>query len=202
MAEFEHYQGVYCSLCKQLGKRYGVMARMTLSYDFTFLAIFRMALSDVCTGFKKGRCAFNPLKKRTCCCENAHVNFCGRRRKPADVPQAEGYHRDNGFFTAFRQGCCSPLPPTRKRRRRRPIRSWPGIYRPVWTGRWSWRRCKQRLSTPLRSPARCCWRIWRKWGPRMNGRKKYAIGSATVWPLDLFRGCGGGPAGRLGEGWI
>ena len=55
MAEFEHYQGVYCSLCKQLGKRYVVMARMTLSYDFTFLAVFRMALSDTCTGFKKGQ---------------------------------------------------------------------------------------------------------------------------------------------------
>ena len=98
MAEFEHYQGVYCSLCKQLGKRYGVMARMTLSYDFTFLAIFRMALSDVCTGFKKGRCAFNPLKKRTCCCENAHVNFA------ADAASLLMYHKlkdtiaDNGFF--------------------------------------------------------------------------------------------------------
>ena len=98
MAEFEHYQGVYCSLCKQLGKRYGVMARMTLSYDFTFLAVFRMALSDTCTGFKKGRCTFNPLKKRTCCCENTHVEFA------ADAATLLMYHKlkdnmaDNGFF--------------------------------------------------------------------------------------------------------
>ena len=34
MGEFEHYRGVYCALCKQLGKRYGFLARMTLSYDF------------------------------------------------------------------------------------------------------------------------------------------------------------------------
>ena len=98
MAEFEHDQGVYCSLCKQLGKRYGVMARMTLSYDFTFLAVFRMALSDTCTGFKKGRCTFNPLKKRTCCCENTHVEFA------ADAATLLMYHKlkdnmaDNGFF--------------------------------------------------------------------------------------------------------
>ncbi len=70
MGEFEHYRGVYCALCKQLGKRYGFLARMTLSYDFTFLALFYMALSDECPGFKRGRCAFNPLKKRTCCCES------------------------------------------------------------------------------------------------------------------------------------
>ena len=73
MAEYEHYQGIYCSLCKQLGKRYGFFARMTLSYDFTFLALFRMAMDDRCTGFRRGRCAFNPLKKRTCCCDNEHI---------------------------------------------------------------------------------------------------------------------------------
>lgn len=39
MAEYEHYQGIYCSLCRQLGKRYGPLARLTLSYDFTFLAM-------------------------------------------------------------------------------------------------------------------------------------------------------------------
>ena len=73
MAEYEHYQGIYCSLCKQLGKRYGFFARMTLSYDFTFLALFRMAMDDRCAGFRRGRCAFNPLKKRTCCCDNEHI---------------------------------------------------------------------------------------------------------------------------------
>lgn len=42
IAEFDQYQGVYCSLCKRLGKKYGAMSRMTLSYDFTFLSVFRM----------------------------------------------------------------------------------------------------------------------------------------------------------------
>ena len=39
MKEFEMYRGIYCSLCKQLGKSYGLFARMTLSYDFAFMAI-------------------------------------------------------------------------------------------------------------------------------------------------------------------
>ena len=40
--EFETYKAVYCSLCKKLGKSYGILSRFTLSYDFTFLAILNM----------------------------------------------------------------------------------------------------------------------------------------------------------------
>ena len=32
--EWEAYQGIYCGLCKQLARRYGWFARMTLNYDF------------------------------------------------------------------------------------------------------------------------------------------------------------------------
>ena len=98
MGEFEQYQGVYCALCKQLGKRYGFLARMTLSYDFTFLALFRMALDQACPGFKPGRCAFNPLKKRTCCCESVHLEGA------ADAATLLVYYKtrdtiaDSGFF--------------------------------------------------------------------------------------------------------
>lgn len=75
VAEYEHYQGIYCSLCKRLGKRYGLLARMTLSYDLTFLALFRMALDEQCAGFQKGHCLYHPLSKRVCCKENEHVSF-------------------------------------------------------------------------------------------------------------------------------
>jgi hypothetical protein len=65
--EYEQYKGVYCSLCRQLGKRFGVLSRLTLSYDCTFYALTLMALSPECPGFKKGRCVVNPLKKCTYC---------------------------------------------------------------------------------------------------------------------------------------
>ncbi|MEE0928405.1 MAG: DUF5685 family protein [Acutalibacteraceae bacterium] len=61
--EFEMYKTVYCSLCKELGKTYGIAARFTLSYDFTFLALLYMALNENCCGIKKGVCTCNPLKK-------------------------------------------------------------------------------------------------------------------------------------------
>lgn len=61
--EYEAYRGVYCSLCKTLGKEYSVFARFILNYDCTFLSLFVMSRSNSCAGFKEGRCAFNPLKK-------------------------------------------------------------------------------------------------------------------------------------------
>ncbi|MBO5021577.1 MAG: hypothetical protein J6D52_13010 [Clostridia bacterium] len=68
--EFETYKAVYCSLCKELGKSYGFLARLTLSYDFTFLALLNMSLKDGCLNFERKRCAFNPFKKCNYCKEN------------------------------------------------------------------------------------------------------------------------------------
>ena len=65
--EYEMYKAVYCSLCKHLGKKYGILSRLTLSYDFTFLALINMSLKDECEEFYNGRCAFNPIKKCNYC---------------------------------------------------------------------------------------------------------------------------------------
>ncbi len=61
-AQYDIYRGVYCSLCKQIGRRYGLAARLTLSYDFTFFALLRLAVKNKCTEFHKSHCSFNPLK--------------------------------------------------------------------------------------------------------------------------------------------
>ena len=44
--EFDTYQAVYCGLCRQLGEAFGPFAKLTLSYDFTFLAMAAMALRE------------------------------------------------------------------------------------------------------------------------------------------------------------
>ena len=63
MGEYEQYKGIYCTLCKRLGKRYGVLSRFTLSYDMTFLALLQMALSEQDADFCPSRCSFNPTKR-------------------------------------------------------------------------------------------------------------------------------------------
>lgn len=73
--EYETYKAVYCSLCRRLGKSYGPVARMTLSYDFTFLALLNMSLQSGCDGFERKRCAFNPLKKCNYCKNDTAVDM-------------------------------------------------------------------------------------------------------------------------------
>ena len=68
--EYELYKGVYCTLCKVLGKNYGIISRFTLNYDFTFLTLLNMSLSEDCDKFQQKSCTFNPLKKCNYCKEN------------------------------------------------------------------------------------------------------------------------------------
>ena len=61
------YKSAYCGLCKRMGKDYGRLSRLALSYDGTFLAMLSMALRDDCPGFEAGRCVANPAKRCTYC---------------------------------------------------------------------------------------------------------------------------------------
>lgn len=65
--EYELYRGLYCTLCKQLSKRYGVFSRFILSYDMTFLALVRLSAKGIFPVFKGGRCPFNPAKRCNYC---------------------------------------------------------------------------------------------------------------------------------------
>ncbi len=67
MKEFEMYRGIYCSLCKQLGKSYGVLSRLILNYDLTFLSMLLMAADEEESNFKKSHCTFCHAKKCVCC---------------------------------------------------------------------------------------------------------------------------------------
>lgn len=65
--EYEVYRGLYCSLCKAMGKHFGVLSRLTLSYDVTFLVLARLSFSSAVPCFESGRCLFNPAKKCNYC---------------------------------------------------------------------------------------------------------------------------------------
>ncbi len=73
--EYEAYKAVYCSLCRKLGKSYGILSRLTLSYDFTFLALLEMSLDSSCAQFEKKCCTFNPLKKCVYCKDEEHLEL-------------------------------------------------------------------------------------------------------------------------------
>ena len=44
--EFDMYQAYYCGICKSIGRRFGQLPRMVLSYDSVFLALVLAGLSE------------------------------------------------------------------------------------------------------------------------------------------------------------
>lgn len=65
--EFEIYNAIYCGLCREMGKSYGMLSKFCLSYDMTFVSLLCAALTDGCDGYERKKCRVNPLKKCTYC---------------------------------------------------------------------------------------------------------------------------------------
>jgi len=64
--ERERYGTVYCGLCHAMGKRYGFLARFTLTYDFAFLAMLLAAAEEkpeICCKC----CPAHPLRRKKGC---------------------------------------------------------------------------------------------------------------------------------------
>ena len=122
MGEYEQYKGIYCTLCKRLGKRYGVLSRFTLSYDMTFLALLEMALGEDSPDFCPSRCSFNPAKRCLKARRTAAID------RAADIGTILTYYKlkdtlaDEGFLKKVGAGCLYPFAAAARKRavKRRP----------------------------------------------------------------------------------
>lgn len=63
--EFDAYQACYCGLCETLRRKYGVLARWTLSYDMTFLILLLTGLYEPEEIKEKHRCVAHPFQKQS-----------------------------------------------------------------------------------------------------------------------------------------
>ena len=84
--EYELYQGYYCGICKSIGRRYGQMPRLTLSYDAVFLAVVLEGLSDEEGQFKREHCVLHHIQKKP-------VVSCRALDYAADVMVILAYHK-------------------------------------------------------------------------------------------------------------
>lgn len=60
--EYDMFRSYYCGLCKKIGKRHNQIARLGLSYDFTFLVLILDSVINKNTLLKKSRCLLHPLE--------------------------------------------------------------------------------------------------------------------------------------------
>lgn len=87
LRDSECYRAIYCGLCREMGKCTGQCSRLSLSYDFAFLAAFRMSLTNEKLDLQKKRCAVHPLKKRSMAIDSPSLAYC------ADASAILTYHK-------------------------------------------------------------------------------------------------------------
>ena len=58
------YQAAYCGLCHSIKKNVSGALLPFLSYDFVFLAILRMLVSDEKVKFEKRFCILHPFQRK------------------------------------------------------------------------------------------------------------------------------------------
>ncbi len=74
--EYELYKSVYCSLCRKMRKRYGILSVGFLSYDVTFFCMIASGVFDLKPCVEKKSCVVNPFKK---------CNYCNKLDKALDL---------------------------------------------------------------------------------------------------------------------
>ena len=74
--EYDLYRALYCGLCKHMGKCTGHCSRLSLSYDFVFLAAVRIALLGEPIKTVQGRCLVHPFRRRRAVKNSPTLAFC------------------------------------------------------------------------------------------------------------------------------
>ncbi len=87
LREHECYRAIYCGLCKSMGTCTGQCSRMSLSYDFVFLAAVRMSLIGEKPNITKKRCIMHPFRKRSTAEPSPTLAYC------ADVSALLSYQK-------------------------------------------------------------------------------------------------------------
>ena len=85
--EHTFYRALYCGLCKRMGKCTGNCSRLTLSYDFVFLAALRLSVTGEVPTLKKQRCLLHPFHPRPMVQQCDALDFC------ADASALLSYHK-------------------------------------------------------------------------------------------------------------
>lgn len=75
LRELDCYRGIYCGLCRAQGRCTGQCSRLMLSYDFAFMALVRMALTDETVSLEPRRCILHPTRLRPIAAETSALRL-------------------------------------------------------------------------------------------------------------------------------
>lgn len=102
--EYECYRAYYCGLCRSMGSCTGQCSRMTLSYDFVFLAAVRCHLTGEAPKFKKIRCLAHPFHRRRAVIDSKQLDYCADASALLSYQKCRDDRLDEKGFRRFKAG--------------------------------------------------------------------------------------------------
>lgn len=72
------YRGIYCGLCREMGRCTGQCSRLTLSYDMVFLYLVRASLQGITPQVRQRRCALHPFRRRPMVESDAELRYAAK----------------------------------------------------------------------------------------------------------------------------
>ena len=105
LRDYECYRAYYCGLCRTMGKCTGQCSRLTLSYDFVFLAAVRCSLAGEKPDVKRFRCLLHPFRRRKLVRKSPQLSYCAdasallaAAKISDDLADERGVRRVRAFF--------------------------------------------------------------------------------------------------------
>ena len=105
LRDYECYRAYYCGLCKTMGSCTGQCSRLTLNYDFVFLAALRCSLAGEEPDVKKFRCLLHPVRRRKRVKKSPQLSYCAdasallaAAKIEDDLSDERGFRRLRAFF--------------------------------------------------------------------------------------------------------
>lgn len=106
--QWNRYHALYCGLCRTLQQQYGLIPRMALSYDMTFLILLHHSLSEPEESTQEKRCFVHPLKKRTCSCSAVSNYAAAMNTALAYYKSLDDWHDDKNVFALLQAALLRP----------------------------------------------------------------------------------------------
>ena len=119
--EYELYRAVYCGLCGALGRNTSCASRLSLSYDFVFLALVRMSLAGETGRIERRRCLAHPTKKRAVLTDASQLDYCARLSSVLTYYKLCDDIRDTKGFKRLAAALLKPTASYMKKRAKLPV---------------------------------------------------------------------------------
>lgn len=127
LKEYELYKAVYCGLCHTGGKRISRFTRLFLSYDFTALAVLRLALQGEEPNTVKRFCPYALKRKKALDCDGVFTYVAAAFACLSYCKAADDVADEKGLKRLGRK----TLMPLFKQMNKKSQKLYPGLYAPV-----------------------------------------------------------------------